>query len=290
MCPAGGLTGPSGTYASTGATRVLPSVRAILSESSLTRTLCLPTAMCGPFCSVPPIGTMTVVPPACIRSRISVQVSSSRNTVSGVSANVLDVTTIRTHRRTPVRVDLKLRKSAPSPCPLPLRGRGFLENRSQIHFRLQRELPPAAPPDEEGDDEGEADDVHEPGFVPGDLPHLDLIGLPGHGLPPPLVPQGVLVEDLDRPLERHGDAHAPVALGQRALLVGQREARGGAPRGLQVRLLGVGQGGKDIAPAIERAQNLGDGVRVGCVVGPVDGGEGQRHQYERGSPSTCSER
>src|SRR5438128_12013690 len=82
MCPVGGLTCPSGTYASTGATSALPSARAIFSESAFTRTLCLPSAMCEPFCSVPPIGTMTVVLPARIWSRNSVQVSSSRNTVS----------------------------------------------------------------------------------------------------------------------------------------------------------------------------------------------------------------
>src|SRR5437588_6357612 len=38
--------------------------------------------MWEPFCSVPPIGTITVVLPARIWSRNSVQVSSSRNTVS----------------------------------------------------------------------------------------------------------------------------------------------------------------------------------------------------------------
>ena len=56
------------------------------SASALTRTLCLPSTMCGPFCSVPPIGTMTVVFPARIWSRSSVQVSSSRNTVAGAAA------------------------------------------------------------------------------------------------------------------------------------------------------------------------------------------------------------
>src|SRR6516165_12336026 len=42
--------------------------------------------MCGPFCSVPPIGTMIVVFPDWIRSCSSVQVSSSRNTVSEACA------------------------------------------------------------------------------------------------------------------------------------------------------------------------------------------------------------
>src|SRR5438132_12636672 len=40
--------------------------------------------MCGPFCSVPPIGTRIVVLPDFTRSRSSVQVSSSRNTESAV--------------------------------------------------------------------------------------------------------------------------------------------------------------------------------------------------------------
>ena len=48
----------------TGATSALPSARAIFSASAFTRTLCLPSAMCGPFCSVPPIGTSAVVLPA----------------------------------------------------------------------------------------------------------------------------------------------------------------------------------------------------------------------------------
>src|SRR6188474_585193 len=52
-----------------------------------TRTLCLPSAMWGPFCSVPPVGTMTVVLPAAMRSRTSSQVSCSRKTVSGTWAD-----------------------------------------------------------------------------------------------------------------------------------------------------------------------------------------------------------
>ena len=39
--------------------------------------------MCGPFCSVPAVPTMTVVVPPAIRSRTSAHVSSSSNTVSG---------------------------------------------------------------------------------------------------------------------------------------------------------------------------------------------------------------
>src|SRR6516225_4373739 len=70
----------------TGATSALPKTRAIFSESKCTRRLCLPNAMCGPFCSVPPIGTMIVVFPDLTRSRSSVHVSSSRNTESGAWA------------------------------------------------------------------------------------------------------------------------------------------------------------------------------------------------------------
>src|SRR6185503_17986473 len=38
--------------------------------------------MCGPFCSVPPVGMMTVVLPAAMASRTSIQVKSSRKTLS----------------------------------------------------------------------------------------------------------------------------------------------------------------------------------------------------------------
>ena len=88
MCAVGGLMPPSGTYAMTGATSALPSACAILSDSARTRTLCLPSTMCGPFCSVPPIGTMTVVFPARISLRSSVHVSSSTRTVEGAAASV----------------------------------------------------------------------------------------------------------------------------------------------------------------------------------------------------------
>ena len=56
------------------------------SDSAFTRALCLPSAMCGPFCSVPPMGTMTLVFPDRTWSCNSVQVRSSRNTVLGVWA------------------------------------------------------------------------------------------------------------------------------------------------------------------------------------------------------------
>src|ERR1051325_5548601 len=42
--------------------------------------------MCGPFCSVPPVGMMIVVLPAAMASRTSTHVMSSRNTVSGACA------------------------------------------------------------------------------------------------------------------------------------------------------------------------------------------------------------
>ena len=42
--------------------------------------------MWGPFCSVPPVGMITVVVPEASASRTSGQVRSSRNTVSGVWA------------------------------------------------------------------------------------------------------------------------------------------------------------------------------------------------------------
>src|SRR5262245_2755795 len=67
----------------TGATSALPKALAIFSERTCTRRLCLPNAMCGPFCSVPPIGTRSVVLPDLTRSRSSVHVNSSRKTVLG---------------------------------------------------------------------------------------------------------------------------------------------------------------------------------------------------------------
>ena len=87
MCPVAGLSRPSGTYAITGATSVWPRARAIFSERTFTRRLCLPSVMCGPLCSIPPTGTMIVVVFDPISSRSSVQVNSSRSTVSGACAN-----------------------------------------------------------------------------------------------------------------------------------------------------------------------------------------------------------
>ena len=68
----------------------LPSARAIFCESCLTLTLCLPSAIAGPFCSVPPIGMMIVVLPPATASRSSVHVRSSRNTDAGSSARLAD--------------------------------------------------------------------------------------------------------------------------------------------------------------------------------------------------------
>ena len=55
--------------------------------------------MCGPFCSVPPIGMMTVVVPVRIRSCNSVHVSSSTNTVAAASAGTPVIAASR--KRTP---------------------------------------------------------------------------------------------------------------------------------------------------------------------------------------------
>src|SRR4030095_7093288 len=69
------------------------------SDSARTRVLCLPSAMCGPFCSVPPIGRMIVVLPAATSARSSGHVSSSRKTVSGVCASAAATSRARTVRR-----------------------------------------------------------------------------------------------------------------------------------------------------------------------------------------------
>jgi hypothetical protein len=57
--------------------------RAILSAAYSMMNLCSPSTMCGPFCSVPAVPTITLVVPAATRSRTSAQVSSSISTVSG---------------------------------------------------------------------------------------------------------------------------------------------------------------------------------------------------------------
>src|SRR5262249_6007215 len=70
--------------------------------------LCLPSAICGPFCSVPPIGMMIVVLPERTRSRNSIQVSSSRNTVSAACA--AGKPSNRKHRQR-VRLDIQRRNT-----------------------------------------------------------------------------------------------------------------------------------------------------------------------------------
>ncbi len=82
MCADGGSTLPSGTYAITGATSALPSAAAIFPPSTRARTLCLPSTMCGPLCSVPPMGTSAVVLPARTSAASSGDVSSSMKTLS----------------------------------------------------------------------------------------------------------------------------------------------------------------------------------------------------------------
>jgi hypothetical protein len=60
-------------------------------------------AMNGPFCSVPPVGTMAVVLPAAIASRTSVQVRSSRNTLDDPGSDgalcICPITTVVAHTR-----------------------------------------------------------------------------------------------------------------------------------------------------------------------------------------------
>src|SRR6267378_1721031 len=82
----------------TGATSAFPKARAIFSESTWTRRLCLPSAMCGPFCSVPPIGRIIVVFPVWTSVRSSGHVSSSRKTVSSGSPKVGATMTLRRQR------------------------------------------------------------------------------------------------------------------------------------------------------------------------------------------------
>ena len=83
ICPVGFSQLPSGTYVITGATRVFPKPRAILSAVYSMTYLCSPSTICGPFCSVPAVGMMTVVVPDLVRSRTSAHVNSSMKMVSG---------------------------------------------------------------------------------------------------------------------------------------------------------------------------------------------------------------
>ena len=64
-----------------------------LREQRDTRALCLPSAMWGPFCSVPPIGTRIVVLPARMRAASSGEVRSSRSTDAGAAADPAEAMT-----------------------------------------------------------------------------------------------------------------------------------------------------------------------------------------------------
>jgi hypothetical protein len=57
-------------------------------RSAVTATIwsCLPRIMCGPFCSMPPLGTMARVYPASMAVRTSTQVMSAIRTVDGNGA------------------------------------------------------------------------------------------------------------------------------------------------------------------------------------------------------------
>src|SRR5262245_26808725 len=104
MCCVGGSTLPSGTYATTGATTARPSRSAMRPASTRTRTLCLPSTRWAPFCSVPPIGTSTVVVPAAINSRNSGDVRSSSHTLAALAvpaavANAQTISVVTSARR-----------------------------------------------------------------------------------------------------------------------------------------------------------------------------------------------
>ena len=90
----------------------LPSASAIFSASNRARTLCLPSVMCGPFCSVPPIGTRTIVAPAAMRSRSSVHVRSSRATFRFAGACAAARDADEHHAERPARS----RSSSRRPC------------------------------------------------------------------------------------------------------------------------------------------------------------------------------
>src|SRR5215217_863570 len=78
-----GSIDPSGTNGTIGAQSALPSFRAIASQFAFRTKLCLPSASHGPFGSIPPVETITVVLPALTASRTSIHVMSSIQTVSG---------------------------------------------------------------------------------------------------------------------------------------------------------------------------------------------------------------
>src|SRR6266511_535861 len=56
----------------------------------------LPRTMCGPFCSVPPVGRITVVLPALMASRTSTQVSSSTYTLVCANAGEAAASSVTT--------------------------------------------------------------------------------------------------------------------------------------------------------------------------------------------------
>jgi hypothetical protein len=99
MCDDGGDTLPSGTYAITGATSAFRSAAAMRPHKTFARTLCLPSTMCGPFCSVPPIGINTVVWPLRTSACTSGDVRSSRNTLCAWSAVAKTATAHATRNR-----------------------------------------------------------------------------------------------------------------------------------------------------------------------------------------------
>ena len=96
MCADGGSTLPSGTYAMTGATSASPSATAIFAARTRARTLCFPSTMWGPLCSVPPIGTSAVVFPARTSAASSGDVSSSMKTLSCACAAAANAATRKT--------------------------------------------------------------------------------------------------------------------------------------------------------------------------------------------------
>jgi hypothetical protein len=77
-----GLPGSSVTI---GATRALPSPRAIGSPITRNTLLCFPVVRYGPFSSMPPVMITAVVFPPLIRSRTSIIVRSSIQTESCIS-------------------------------------------------------------------------------------------------------------------------------------------------------------------------------------------------------------
>ena len=80
MIAALGVLGFVGGYAYS--QTIPPSFRATASIVARRMTLCFPITMYGPTCSTPPVGMITVRFPPAMRSRTSIQVSSSSQTES----------------------------------------------------------------------------------------------------------------------------------------------------------------------------------------------------------------